>query len=492
MNEAKTLVIRGNLVDIINRRTFGAEISIQNGRIKKVIPTGQDEGSYLLPGFIDAHVHIESSMVTPAAFIHAAVRHGSIGAVADPHEIANVMGTEGVEYMLDNAKGIPFYTWFGVPSCVPATIMETSGAIIDADETARLLEREDLHFLAEMMNYPGVLNKDPEVMRKIEAAKNAGKPIDALHPLLKEYPEQIMFCTDDAHPSFLNKGHINRMVKKSLDLGYDLYDVLRAASYNPAMHYKIPAGFLREGDSADFIQVDNLKDLTIQATYIQGTCVYDGEKCTLPLQKPIHRNNFHTKPITLEKLAVKAKGEQMRVIVCEDRELITKEELYPVHTFDGFVESDTERDILKLVILNRYQTAPPAIAFIKGTGLKLGAIAQSISHDSHNIIAIGVTDFELMQAINAVIKAKGGIAVSSMDEVTLLPLPVAGLMSDESLEETSRRYEEIEEKIKRLKTPMDSLQMTLSFMGLLVIPSLKLSNKGLFNSETFQFTPLFV
>lgn len=293
MNEAKTLVIRGNLVDIINRRTFGAEISIQNGRIKKVIPTGQDEGSYLLPGFIDAHVHIESSMVTPAAFIHAAVRHGSIGAVADPHEIANVMGTEGVEYMLDNAKGIPFYTWFGVPSCVPATIMETSGAIIDADETARLLEREDLHFLAEMMNYPGVLNKDPEVMRKIEAAKNAGKPIDghyplatgpklkayiesgistdhetiylekgcekcelgmhvliregsaaknfdALHPLLKEYPEQIMFCTDDAHPSFLNKGHINRMVKKSLDLGYDLYDVLRAASYNPAMHYKFP------------------------------------------------------------------------------------------------------------------------------------------------------------------------------------------------------------------------------------------------------------
>ena len=496
MNEAKTLVIRGNLVDIINRRTFGAEISILNGHIGKVTPTGQDEGYYLLPGFIDAHVHIESSMVTPAAFIHAAVRHGSIGAVADPHEIANVMGTEGVEYMLDNAKGIPFYTWFGVPSCVPATIMETSGAIIDADETARLLEREDLHFLAEMMNYPGVLNKDPEVMRKIEAAKKAGKPIDghyplatgpklkayiesgistdhetiylekgrekcefgmhvliregsaaknfdALHPLLKEYPEQIMFCTDDAHPSFLNKGHINRMVKKSLDLGYDLYDVLRAASYNPAMHYKIPAGFLREGDSADFIQVNNLKNLTIQATYIQGTCVYDGEKCTLPFHKPILRNNFHTKPIPLEKL-------------------------------------------------NRYQTAPPAIAFIKGTGLKLGAIAQSISHDSHNIIAIGVTDFELMQAINAVIKAKGGIAVSCMDEVTLLPLPVAGLMSDESLEETSRRYEEIEEKIKWLKTPMDSLQMTLSFMGLLVIPSLKLSNKGLFNSETFQFTSLFV
>lgn len=544
MKEAKALVIRGNLVDIIKRSTYGAEVTVENGRISKITPTGKDEGSYLLPGFIDAHVHIESSMATPTAFIRAAVKHGSIGAVADPHEIANVLGTAGIEFMINNAKGIPFYTWFGLPSCVPSTEIETSGAKINAEEIAELLKKEDLHFLAEMMNVPGVLNKDPEVLRKLEAAIRLGKPIDGhyplahgedlkayieagistdhetlilkngrekcklgmhvliregsaaknfdtLHPLIKEYPEMVMFCTDDVHPTYLEQGHINRIVKRALDLGYDLYDVLRAASYNPAQHYKIPAGYLQVQDAADFIVVDNLKDLTIQATYIQGNCVFDGEACTIPFTKPEPCNNFHTKQIVEEKLAVKAKGKEMRVIVCKDGELITEQQLYPVHTYDGFIDSDPERDILKLVVVNRYRTVPPTIAFIKGTGLQMGAIAQSISHDSHNIIAVGVTDYEITQAINAVIQAKGGIAVSFMDEVSILPLPIAGLMSDQTLEETSKRYQVIEKQIKRLRTPMHSLQMTLSFMSLLVIPSLKLGDQGLFDVDTFQFTSLF-
>lgn len=544
MKEAKVLVIRGNIVDIIKRSTYGAEIEVENGRISKITPTGKDEGSFLLPGFIDAHVHIESSMSTPSAFIRTAVRHGSIGAVADPHEIANVLGTVGIEFMINNAKGIPFYTWFGLPSCVPSTDIETAGAKIDAAETARLIENEDLHFLSEMMNFPGVLNNDPEVMHKLEAAIKAGKPIDghyplahgealktyiqagistdhetillengrekcangmyvliregsaaknfdALHPLIKEYPEKVMFCTDDAHPSYLLKGHINLLVKRALDLGYDLYDVLRAASYNPAQHYKIPAGFLQAGDSADFIVVNDLKELTIQSTYIKGECVFDGTDSTIPFVKPEPCNNFHTKQISEEKLAVRAKGKEMRVIVCKDGELITEQRLYPVHTYDGFIDSDPERDILKLVVVNRYRTVPPTIAFIKGTGLQMGAVAQSISHDSHNIIAVGVTDYEITQAINAVIKAKGGIAVSCMDSVKLLPLPIAGIMSDQTLEETSIRYQEIEKQIKRLRTPMDSLQMTLSFMSLLVIPSLKLGDKGLFDVDSFQFTSLF-
>ena len=544
MKEAKALVIRGNIVDIIKRSTYGAEIEVENGRISKITPTGKDEGSFLLPGFIDAHVHIESSMSTPSAFIRTAVRHGSIGAVADPHEIANVLGTAGIEFMINNAKGIPFYTWFGLPSCVPSTDIETAGAKIDAAETARLIEDEDLHFLSEMMNFPGVLNNDPEVMHKLEAAIKAGKPIDghyplahgealktyiqagistdhetillengrekcangmyvliregsaaknfdALHPLIKEYPEKVMFCTDDAHPSYLLKGHINQLVKRALDLGYDLYDVLRAASYNPAQHYKIPVGFLQAGDSADFIVVNDLKELTIQSTYIKGECVFDGMDTTIPFVKPEPCNNFHTKQISEEKLAVRAKGKEMRVIVCKDGELITEQRLYPVHTYDGFIDSDPERDILKLVVVNRYRTVPPTIAFIKGTGLQMGAVAQSISHDSHNIIAVGVTDYEITQAINAVIKAKGGIAVSCMDSVKLLPLPIAGIMSDQTLEETSIRYQEIEKQIKRLRTPMDSLQMTLSFMSLLVIPSLKLGDKGLFDVDSFQFTSLF-
>lgn len=546
MKEDKPLVIRGNLVDILKRRTYGAEIHIRNGHIQQVIETGQEEKGYLLPGFIDAHVHIESSMTTPAAFIRAAVRHGNIGAVADPHEIANVLGTEGIDYMIDNAKELPFYSWFGVPSCVPATTLETSGATIDAEATARLLEREELHFLAEMMNYPGVLNNDPEVNGKIEAAKKRGKRVDghfpqatgdrlkayvaagistdhetitleegrekcalgmrvliregsaarnfeALHPLLKEYPERVMFCTDDAHPCLLDEGYINQSVKRALALGYDLYDVLRAASYNPARHYGIPAGFLQENDPADLILVNDLSELRILATYIQGQRVYDGERCLLPFPTPRPINRFGAKPITPEKLTVKVKGKrQMRVIVCEEGGLITQEQLCPIHTPDGIVESDPSRDILKLVIVNRYQKRPPAVAFLKGTGIKLGAVAQSITHDSHNIIAVGATDFELTQAINAVIRAKGGIAVSLLDEVSLLPLPIAGLMSDQTLEETSRLYREIEQKIKRLGTPLDSLQMTLSFMGLLVIPALKLSDQGLFDSNQFQFTPLFV
>lgn len=546
MKEDKTLVIKGNLVDILNRRTYGAEIFIENGRIRRVNETGQEEKGYLLPGFIDAHVHIESSMTTPAAFIRAAVRHGSIGAVADPHEIANVLGAEGIDYMIDNAKGLPFYAWFGLPSCVPATTMETSGATIDAEETARLLDREEIHFLAEMMNYPGVLNNDPGVISKIEAAQKRGKRVDghfpqatgeelkayvaagistdhetitleegrekcalgmhvliregsaarnfeALHPLLKEHPELVMFCTDDAHPCFIDEGHINQSVKRALALGYDLYDVLRAASYNPALHYGIPIGFLRENDPADLIRVNNLTDLEIQATYIQGKLVYDGQQCLLPFSTPSPINKFQAKPITPDKLAVKAKGKrQARVIVCEQHGLITREQLCPIQTPDGFVEADPSRDIQKLVIVNRYQTTPPAVAFLKGTGIKLGAVAQSITHDSHNIIAVGATDFELTQAINAVIRAKGGIAVSLLDEVSLLPLPIAGLMSDRTLEETSRLYREIERKIKRLGTSLDSLQMTLSFMGLLVIPALKLSDRGLFDSNQFQFTPLFV
>lgn len=545
MNEDKTLVIRGNVVDIIERRIYGAEITLQNGHILRIVPTGKEEESYLLPGFIDAHIHIESSMVTPAAFINAAVCHGTIGTVADPHEIANVAGTDGIQFMLDNVKGIPFYAWFGVPSCVPTTKMETSGACINADETARLLQQDNLHFLGEMMDYPSILNGDPETLRKLEVALILHKPIDGhypigtgaslekyihagistdheasslkeakekcdlgmkiqiregsaardfdkLLPLLKEYPEQIMFCSDDIHPGVLQEGHINVLVKKALERGYDLYDVLRAAAYNPAQHYNIPVGFLREGDAADFIEVNNLKDLEIRRTYIQGELVFNGTGCTIPFQKPSPCNRFHAKPITLEKLSVKAKGKQMRVIVCRDRELATTMEIHPVHTSDGFVESDPERDLLKLIVVNRYQKAPPAIAFIKGTGLKLGAVAQSISHDSHNIIAVGVTDYELEQAINAVIRAKGGIAVSLMDEITLFPLPIAGLMSDLTVEEVSRDYQKIEKKIKALHTPMESLQMTLSFMGLLVIPSLKLSDKGLFDSDNFTYTSLFV
>ena len=545
MNKANSLVLRGNIVDIFDRKIYGAAIHIEGKTITAIEPTGREEKGYILPGFIDSHVHIESSMATPNAFAHAAVRHGTLGVVADPHEIANVLGVAGIDYMIDNANGTPFYFYFGAPSCVPASPFETNGGIIDAEETRKLLERDDIHFLGEMMNYPGVLHHDPEVMQKIEAAKAAQKPIDGhfplndsealkayiaagiqtdhetenlenaiekcklgmfiqiregsaaknfemLHPLLKLYPEMVMFCSDDSHPGWLIEKHIRNLVKRALAYGHDLFDVLRAASYTPALHYNIPLGFLRPGDSADFICVDDLEALNIRQSYFKGELIFDGEKALFPAKKAEIFNQFKAKYITFDQLEIKAKGKQMRVIVCKDGDLVTREAIVPVHSFDGYVEPDVNRDLLKLVVINRYRKTPPAIAFIQGMGLKMGAVAQSIAHDSHNIIAVGATDYELVQAINGVIRDNGGICVAYLDETVSLPLPIAGIMSPLSIDEINAKYHQIEQKIKALRTPLTALQMTLAFMGLTVIPDLKLSDRGLFDSKAFAFTNLFL
>ncbi|OAV76110.1 Adenine deaminase [Bacteroidales bacterium Barb7] len=552
MVQNETTTLWGNVVDILSRTIYGAEVTIEGGRISRIRrtgKTGKKKTSYLLPGFIDAHVHNESSMSTPAAFAQTAVQHGTVGVVADPHEMANVLGVAGIYYMIDNVKDLPFYAWTGLPSCVPSTGLEGTTTVIDSVQTANLLKRDDIHFLSEVMNFPCVIQRESEVMKKIQAAKDAGKPIDghapmitgedlkayiaagistdheaisiedgrekcaaglhiliregsaaknfhALHPLLKEYPEQIMFCTDDIHPSDLLKGHINLSVKRALALGYDLYDVLRAASYNPARHYHIPVGFLREGDSADFVQVNSLEDMHIEATYIKGVCVYDGkDTCGFPevTATPNIINNFHALPVSPADLAVKAETSRIRVITCQEGELITGEEIHEASVWGGFVQSDTSRDIVKLVVVNRYYPAPPSVAFIKGTGIKHGAVAQSIMHDNHNLIAVGVNDENIVEALNAVIKAKGGIAVSSPHKETcLFPLPIAGLISPLPVRCIAEKYERLERDIKALGTPLQSFQMTLSFMGLIVIPSIKLSDKGLFDTNAFSFTNLFV
>ncbi|MDL2221192.1 adenine deaminase [Parabacteroides sp. OttesenSCG-928-N08] len=537
--------IRGNVVDIINRRTYGAELTISDGVIQHIEETGRIEENFLIPAFIDAHVHIESSMVRPSAFAEAVVRHGTLAVVSDPHEIANVMGIAGIEAMIEDAEGLPFYFRFGAPSCVPSTQQETSGAVLDVNDITTLLAREEIYYLSEMMNYPGVLNEQPEVMKKLEAAKKAGKPIDGhapllrgealnkyilsgistdhettsldegrekctagmhiliregsadqsfekLIPLLREYPDQLMFCTDDAHPSTILQGHINLLVKRALTLGYDLYNVLRVASYNPAKHYRIPLGFLQRGDSADFLLVSDLESLNIQSTYYKGEAVFSHGKTFFPRKEAVDINNFQAKAIDKTDLEVAALSDTMRVIVCEDGSILTKEGQIQLKAGTKQVESDIENDILKLVIVNRYRTAKPAVAFIKGTGLRRGAVAQSIMHDNHNIIAVGTNDDDLVEAINRIIVEKGGISVVCGEETTVLPLPIAGIMSPDSLEETAKNYDLIAHKIKSLGTPLHSLQMTLSFMGLLVIPSLKLSDKGLFNVESFDFTDLFV
>lgn len=537
-------IVFGNVVDIVRKRIFPGKVAIQGGFIESIEEVDGEFEYFLIPGFVDAHLHVESSMTTPLAFSIEAVKHGTIAAMADPHEIANVLGEEGVYFMLDSAAQTPFKFLFGVPSCVPATSFETSGAKLDSKVVEKLLDLDAVGFLAEVMNYPGVLAGDDEVKRKISAALSKSYPVDghapglrgealksyaaanittdhecfeigearekiasgmkiliregsgaknfrALIPLLKEAPESIMFCTDDSHPDDLIKGHINVLVKRALEEGYDLYSVLRAASYNPVKHYKIDFGLLQEGDPADFLIVRNLDSLDILETLINGQTVFNGIDSNIPYLPGAIPNKFISHLCTDKDFEVDALSDSIRVIEAIDGELITRNKIYPVKKENGRAISDPVRDILKLVVVNRYIRSEPAVAFIKGFDLKKGAMATSVAHDSHNIIAVGTNDTDLVNAVNWVIKNRGGMVVCSDNSYTGLPLPVAGIMSGKPVVETARLYEEVTNTAKDFGTNLKAPFMTLSFMALLVIPDLKLSDKGLFDGVTFSFTSLF-
>lgn len=543
----QSFTISGQFTDLFRRSIYPAEITIDNGIITAIRELDTAPEKYIMPGFVDAHIHIESSMLVPASFARVAVLHGTVATVSDPHEIANVCGMEGVQYMIDNSKLSPFKFFFGAPSCVPATTFETAGATLDAAAVANLLKSDDIWYLSEMMNYPGVLHKDPGVMAKIAAAHAVGKPVDghapglrgetaaayasagistdhecfmldealdkiragmhiliregsaaknyeALHELLKLHPGKVMFCSDDKHPDELVINHINAIVKRSLDKGYDLYDVLRAASVNPVTHYKLPVGLLRLNDPADFIVVDNLDDLNILQTYIDGRMVSDGGVVQLPYVPADPINNFLAHARTPIDFAVKAIDDSpmIRVIEAMEGQLVTNELQLPAKVENGFIVSDTVRDILKLVVVNRYEPhAEVACAFIKNFGLKEGAIASTVGHDCHNIIAVGADDAAICAAVNELISMKGGVAaVNAAGEISAMALPVAGLMSTGDANMVAAAYTNVDKKAKSLGTSLHAPFMTLSFMALLVIPSLKLSDKGLFDGGSFQFTSL--
>lgn len=539
--------IEGQLIDVFQKRTYPARLSVQQGIITKVEEIAEAPIRYILPGFVDAHVHIESSMLVPTAFARLAVIHGSVATVSDPHEIANVCGIPGVQYMIDDSKRTPFKFFFGAPSCVPATSFETAGAYIDARATEELLNNPDIWYLAEMMNFPGVLFNDAEVMAKIAAAKKAGKPIDghapglrgedakkyaaasmttdhecftieealdkievgmkiiiregsaarnfeALHTLFNNHADKLMFCSDDKHPDELIVSHINALVKRALAKGYDLYDVLAAATVNPVLHYNIPVGLLRVGDAADFIVIDNITDFNIQGTYINGILVAENGTSLLPAAPIYPINNFNVNPKTVTDFAIKAQtgSSKIRVIEALDGQLITNEIIADVMLENGYMVSNPASDILKMVVVNRYNNeSPVAIAFIKNIGLKSGALASTVAHDCHNIVAVGVDDEALCKAVNALIECKGGIAaVDGNHNVAVLPLPVAGLMADTDGYTVGEKYASIDKIAKELGSELRAPFMTLSFMALLVIPSLKLSDKGLFNGSKFEFTPV--
>lgn len=537
--------VSGHIVDVRNRRIFDGELTIENNRITSIRESRGVDDQYILPGFIDAHVHVESSMLVPSEFARLAVVHGTVSTVSDPHEIGNVLGVEGVEYMIENGKQVNFKFNFGAPSCVPATTFETAGAEITPEEVEYLLQKPEVKYLAEMMNWPGVLYKDETVYKKLDMAKSLGKPIDghapglrgeqaenyikagistdhecftadeardklkhgmkiairegsaaknfeALVELFAEAPEMLMFCSDDKHPDNLVEGHINLLVKRALAKGHELMDVLTAACITPIDHYKLDVGSLQQGDFADFIIVNNLEDFTVKATYINGEKVAENGKSLIPRVENHIINQFNAEPIEVASIRVKAESETVNVIEALDGQLITNcLSLDCLTDADGFAISNVQEDILKMVVVNRYSPAPPAIAFIKNFNLKVGAIASSVGHDSHNIIAVGADDESIARAINLIIEAKGGVSAVSEDQEMVLPLPVAGIMSAEDGYEVARKYTTIDKLSKEMGSTLNSPFMTLSFMALLVIPKLKLSDLGLFDGEKFEFTSLF-
>lgn len=538
--------ITGNIINIEAREIYHGVITFENGKITKIAATEGSSDKYILPGFVDAHVHIESSMLVPSEFARLAVVHGTVATVSDPHEIANVMGIEGVNYMIENGKQVPLKFNFGVPSCVPATSFETAGAVIDAEGVEKMLANPDILYLAEMMNYPGVLFEDAEVMAKIAAAQKMGKPIDghapglrgedarkyvaagistdhecfsyeealeklglgmkiliregsaaknfnALIDLLPHHAKNMMFCSDDKHPDDLILGHINQLVRRALEKGCDLFDVLLAACINPVRHYNLNVGTLRIGDSADFIVVESLTTFAAKQTYIDGNLVAENGKTKIESIAAPVINNFDTDLKEAKAFQLPALSEQINVIKAIDGEIVTESFTAPALIENGNAVTNIEKDILKIAVVNRYQNSPPAMAFINNFKLKKGAIASCVGHDSHNIIAVGVDDASICKAVNLIIKNKGGISAVSDSKDLVLPLPVAGIMTNEDGEEVAKKYAEIDSFAKEnLGTTLTAPFMTLSFMALLVIPQLKLSDKGLFDGKGFKFTELFV
>ena len=567
--------ITGQVVNIFEKRIYPAVVTIENGKIARIdslltVTLGLDDmempATYILPGFVDAHVHIESSMLIPSEFAKLAVVHGTVGTISDPHEIANVCGIAGVEYMISDGNKVPFKFNFGAPSCVPATIFETAGAALDAEAVAALLQRDEILYLSEMMNFPGVLLKDEEVMKKMEAARKVNKPVDghapglrgkeakqyieagistdhecftkeealdklalgmkiiiregsaaknfeALIDLLNTYPDSMMFCSDDKHPDSLVEGHINQLCARAVEKGVDIFKVLQAACINPVLHYQADIGLLSEGDAADFIVVEDLTHFKVLQTYIDGELVaangisliktkYDENIDIAVHSEKQWINNFNCskKQIAdfLFPVAEIDSEKSIAVIEALDGQLITNRINITPKISGNHIVSDPENDILKIVVINRYADAPVAVSMVKNFGLKTGAIASSVAHDSHNIIAVGADDESLCKAVNLIIEMKGGIScVAPSSDINredhylpykqlILPLPVAGLMSPDSGYRVAAAYTAIDAMAKSLGSTLSAPFMTLSFMALLVIPHIKLSDKGLFDGDAFS------
>lgn len=545
MKNTRTYTLSGNIIDLRTESVFKGRLRVENGTIVEIEKDDSIKNDhYILPGLIDSHIHIESSMLIPSEFARLASVHGTVATVSDPHEIANVLGVEGINYMISNGRKVPFKFYFGASSCVPATPFETAGFELGVNELDELLSRDEIRYMSEMMNFPGVINRDKFVMDKLDVAKKYGKPIDghapgvkgddakkyidagittdhecytmeealskisygmkiqiregsaaknfdALVDLIQDHAEDILFCSDDKHPNDLVEGHINQLVIRAIKKGYDPLKVLKYTILNPIEHYQLDVGTLQVGDPADMIVVDNLSEFNILETYVNGVLIAKNGKTLIESVKETEPNNFHAHPITESSICVKPESQRLKVMEAIDGQLITTIDYVSPKILDGNVVSDTSKDILKIVVLNRYEKASPSVAFIKNFNLKQGAIASSVAHDSHNIVAVGVDDKDIVRAINLIIKEKGGVSLVNNSKEMVLPLPVAGLMSAEDGYIIAKKYHDIDKEAHIMGSTLRAPFMTLSFMALLVIPELKLSDKGLFDGNSFSFTDLF-
>lgn len=541
--------LRHLTADVVAGTVRPCEVTVRDGRITAVRPVdgGVDPG-VLVPGFVDAHVHVESSMLPPWEFARIAMRHGTVASVSDPHEIANVLGEAGIRFMIEDIAGSPFTCLFGCPSCVPATGFETAGASIDAEACARLLDDPAIGYLSEVMNWPGVIAGDAGVLAKISAARARGKPVDghapglrgerarqyfargietdhecftidearekaalgvriliregsaarnleALWPMLAERPDRCMFCTDDAHPDDLLAGHVDRLLARAVAKGIDPMVALRAATLRPVRHYRLPCGLLQPSDRADFVLLEDMRAFRVRRAWIAGRPVAEDGRSLVEPRPSASPNRFRSARFSPDDFRIPAPGggtagrATAHAIVAEDGQLVTGRADVPVRVVGGCVEPDPDADVLQLAVVNRYAAAPPSGALVRGFGLRHGAIACSVAHDSHNVVAVGASRESIAAAVNAVFASRGGLAVADGASIDVLPLPIAGLMSDRPAEDVASAYARLTARARALGSPLRAPFMTASFMALLVIPSLKLSDRGLFDGERFEFVP---
>ena len=559
------------MLDVITDSIYPARISVEGGFFKEIVPIVINDDSELdisgiiLPGFIDSHIHIESTMLTPAQFAKLAVRFGTTSVVCDPHEIANVAGTDGIDFMIENSKSVPFNFYFSIPSCVPATCFETSGAILDSETIGELLKKDEAVALGEMMNFPGVINGDGEVLAKLEKAKELGKPIDGHAPLLSgkdldkyiaehistdhecsnfaeaiekkekgmkimvregssaknmealfdfsdrldywknhesfgKMPNEVLekrihlpifdfIVSDDKHTTDLIKGHLNESIKKAIDLEISPISAIEMVTVNPSTHYNLNTGVIVKGMQADYVVVDNLNDLNILKTYVAGKCVFDGENVLFDVEETEFKNTFDVSKRESEDFEISCDepSADVNVIRCFNGELITEAESATLETKNGFVQPDLEEDILKIAVVERYGGNSIANGFITGFNLKKGAIASSVAHDSHNIVVVGTNSEDMANAVNCLIDNEGGFAIVDGDFEDSLALPIAGLMTNEDSHEVAEKLEKLHKTAADFGCKLDSPFMTMSFMALLVIPAIKISDKGLFDCINFEF-----